>query len=270
MNMNKTRLTPAVLSALLLAALCAGCSVKEDRTACPCALILDFSEVGMDRADSLSLSVRSSDGFIYRDIVREDDYGTLYEVDIPKGETWINVFSVDPGRGGLTENLSEDWSTLSIPYGEECPEVSTFSMHATLMDETVTVPVDIHKNYCKMTISMLYEGPLPVQISLIGDVCGYDRDARPIEGDFLFEPTGTDGVFYAKIPRQVDTSLRLDLSDEEEVLREFAIGEYIEQSGYDWTAENLGDIVMQINYANSGISVTINDWSEKLEIETVI
>ncbi len=268
--MNKMRLSSAVLLGILVSALCTGCSLKEDRRDCPCVLTLDFSGVDRDMSDSLSLGVLSADGFLHRDVVRNTSYGVPYTVNVPKEELWINVYSIEPGGDSVLETVSEDMSSMTIPYGMECPQVSFFSMHANFDRETATVPVVLHKNYCRLAITMMYDGPLPLQISILGDVCGYDTEGEPTEGNFLFEPTGSRGLFYARIPRQTDSSLKLDISDEEEILREFAIGEYITESGYDWEAEDLEDVEIQINYTKTLVTIVVNDWSKSLDLETVI
>ncbi|MCD8312529.1 MAG: FimB/Mfa2 family fimbrial subunit [Bacteroidales bacterium] len=270
--MKRLRLSFIVLSGLFVIMLHTGCSIKEDRGACPCALILDFSGVDRYRSDSLSLGITSTDGFLYQDVVRSTSYGRPYRVNVPKGgEVWVNAYSVDTDRETLYGELSSDRSSLTIPYGEECPEVSSFSLHTSLLDETLTVPVILHKNYCRLTITMeTVNGTMPLQVAILGEICGYDRDGQPAEGEFRYEPAGSGGIFYAKIPRQTDTSLRLDIADSEETLREFAIGEYIIESGYDWEAEDLNDVEILIDFASSYVTVNVNGWTETIEIEAVI
>ncbi|MCD8206743.1 MAG: hypothetical protein LUD72_02275 [Bacteroidales bacterium] len=266
--MKKLRLSPVVLGFLIMG-LCMGC-IKENRSECPCTMVLDFSEVDRDRSDSLSLGIIAMGGFLHTAIIPSSEYGDLYRVEVPKGDVWVNVYSMDSWSEEISSALGEDYSSMNIPYGEECPEVRSFSLHKVLAAETVTVPVTLHKNYCRLSITMVYEGELPMQISILGDICGYDREGIPVSGAFLYEPTGSGGLFYACIPRQNDSSLRLDLSDEEEILREFAIGEYILESGYDWSAEDLDDVWIEVDYTKTHVTITVGDWTTVVEIETVI
>ncbi len=268
--MKKLRLSPVVMLVCLVMGLCISCSLKEDRSECPCMLVLDFSEVDRDRSDSLSLGIVSATGFLHTAVVPSGEYGDLYRVEVPKGEVWVNVYGVDSWSEEFESALSEDNSSIYIPYGEECPEVRSFSLHTILSAETVTVPVELHKNYCRLSITMVYEGELPMQISILGDVCGYDKEGSPVSGAFLYEPMGSEGLFYVRIPRQTDSTLRLNLSDEEEVLREFAIGEYIIESGYDWLAEDLDDVWIEVDYTKTLVTITVGDWTKIVEIETVI
>ncbi len=268
--MKGLRLSSVLLLGCLIPALHTGCSIKEDRSACPCALILDFGGVDRDRSDSLSLAILSPDGFLYHDIVRSDSYGSLYRVDVPKGELLISAFGGESGEESPFGAISQINSSMDIPYGEECPEVNSFYLHTFFGDETVTVPVILHKNYCMLSVTMAYEEVKPLGIAIVGDVCGYDPDGAPVTGDFLFEPYADGGIFHVSIPRQTDSSLKLNIFDEDEILREFAVGEYIAESGFDWTAEDLGDVDIEIDYAVTRLTVRVNGWSKTVEIETVI
>ncbi len=268
--MKRLRLLPVVLGFCLVMGLCMNCSLKEDRSECPCTLVLDFSGIDHDWSDSLSVGIMSAGGFLHTAVVPSTAYGDLYRVEVPKGDVWINVYGADSWTEEFVSAITADNSSLYIPYGEECPEVRSFSLHNSIYAETVTVPVILHKNYCRLSITMVYEGELPMQISVLGDICGYDREGSPALGAFLYEPTGSGGLFYARIPRQIDSSLRLDLSDEEEVLREFAIGEYIVESGYDWEAEDLDDVWIEVDYTKTLLTITVGDWTKVVNIETVI
>ena len=61
MKMSSFRML--LLTACML--ICAGCSVKEDRTVCPCRLFLDFSEVDPSAVKSADFHLSASDGFIF-------------------------------------------------------------------------------------------------------------------------------------------------------------------------------------------------------------
>ncbi len=260
-----------MMSMILIAAICVGCSVKEERSGCPCVLILDLSGVDPDKSDSLSLSVLSAGGYLYQDLVQSSAYKDLYTVDVMKGEYWLNIYSVEPGGEDLGGMLSSDGSTLTIPPGQDSPMVNMFSLSLSLLDETVEVPVALHKNYCTITISMVAEGESPFELAMIGEVCGYGKDGLPVRGDFYYEiPQSPEGTFQLRVPRQLDSSLRLSISDEEEVLREFAVGEYILESGYDWDAEDLEDVEMEIDYAKTNVLFEINGWVKTVEMEVVI
>lgn len=55
-----------------------------------------------------------------------------------------------------------------------------------------------------------------------------------------------------------------------DVLRTFSIGEYIIESGYDWTAESLEDVNVEIDYAKTEVSFTVNDWEKTVHFDVEI
>ena len=265
------RLSSVVLFGLVVIALCIGCSVKEDRSVCPCVLMLDFSGVDPGRSDSSYLSVLSADGFLHRHTVHSDGYGRLYRTDVPKSGVSVNVYSPVSGYPDFSDMLGEDGASLIIPYGEECPAVDMFSVRVDTDAESVTVPVVLHKNYCVLSIEMVADTGQDLDLRIGGNICGYDKNAIPVFGDFSFSPGTDEGGFSSvRIPRQLDGSLRLFISDGDGVLREFAIGEYIIESGYDWKAPDLEDISVKIDYSRTEVTFVVNDWETAFDIDVEI
>lgn len=265
------RLSSVVLFGLVVIATSMGCSVKEDRSGCPCVLMLDFSRVDTDRYDSAFLGLLSADGFLHRYVLDNGMYGEPYRVEVPKNGIWVNVCSVESGYDDLSGMLVPDWAGLHIPDGEECPPVNMFSAYVDTAAETVTVPVVLYKNYCVLSIEMVADVPADFIIAIEGNVCGYGKDGAPVPGNFRVVP-GLDekGCCSVRIPRQVDSSLRLVISDGDGVLREFSVGEYIIESGYDWGTDSLEDVDIKIDYAKADVTLVINDWEATFDINVEI
>ena len=53
-------------------------------------------------------------------------------------------------------------------------------------------------------------------------------------------------------------------------LKTFALGNYIQQCGYDWTSEDLQDIVVKIDYACTRISITVGPWEYSYDVDIEI
>ena len=114
-------------------------------------------------------------------------------------------------------------------------------------------------------------GDYPFSLTVKGNICGYSPDRSVVEGDFSFTfVPASDGTGSVRVPRQTDDSLILQIRDGNRVLREFALGEYVAESGYDWEAENLSDVEIAIDYANSNITVKVEGWSDIFEYDVVI
>ena len=45
---------------------------------------------------------------------------------------------------------------------------------------------------------------------------------------------------------------------------------YIAETGYDWSEEDLKDVKVEINYANSYISINVSGWSGSYEFDVEI
>ena len=74
---------------------------------------------------------------------------------------------------------------------------------------------------------------------------------------------GTEGNLQAGLPRQVDASLLLEVDDGTSVQKTFALGEYIISSGYDWTAEELEDMTVTLDYQITYVKITVSGWDKE-------
>ena len=138
--------------------------------------------------------------------------------------------------------------------------------------EQHTEEVRLGKDYCRIRINMLTsDKDYPFRLTVRGNVCGIRPDRSVVPGDFSFGFTLDDtGQGEVRVPRQTDNSLILQILEDETVLREFALGEYIAETGYSWTDENLEDIEVSIDYAHSDISINVESWAGSFEFDVVI
>lgn len=272
--MDKGIMPSAVLVAVAVAAMCVGCSIKEDRSLCPCSLALDFSDVEPSAAEVSEVYISAADGFLYHDreaaggIMEAEVSGSLrkiYSVDVPKTALDVSVVSGAgqchlPGKG------------IIIPSGEECPPVFMHYSKIIADAERMLEPVTLHKDYSRIGIKILASPEVyPFNLSVNGNVCGINMDRSVILGNFSYSfVPDSGGSGSVRVPRQLDNSLVLQVLDQGRVLREFALGEYIAESGFDWRQEDLADIEVEIDYSNSYISVEVAGWSGSFEFEVVI
>ena len=106
---------------------------------------------------------------------------------------------------------------------------------------------------------------------MTGSIDGYDRYGCPSEGAFRYSPRkGDDGSFAVSVPRQVDNSLRLEVNDGMDVLKVFALGEYLHMSGFDWEAGDLEDVTVSIDYSLTRLSLIVEGWDEEYFFDVVI
>lgn len=242
----------------------AACSVKEDRGCCPCCIMFDLSGAG-DAVDSLQLSLASADGFLFN-VILPLDKDSVYTIEVPKDLYLSNVFH---GDGGL---FSESRGIV-IPEGGQCPPVYMSSERIEAYGEYYESRPVLSKNYCRARMQLVCEDASVLDFSLRirGNVNGYDLDGLPSDGNFSFVPEiGQTGWCEVRLPRQKDASLMLDVMDGDNVLRSFSLGLIMIESGYDWSARDLDDIELTVDYSRTAVSFIVDDWEKEFTFDITI
>lgn len=287
---------------------CPGCSVKEDRDLCPCALVLEFPREDADRLhDGVTVCMRghSDDAFSLCDTLLAGRAASSggpdtvsgkwsYSYVVPKGDINLAVaYSAD----GLAGELNSSGRWIEIDEGRPCPSIWTCCEKVSARADRVTVPVRLHKNFCRIDIQVrdVDGAEFPFKLRVRGNVNGYGLDGKPARGAFLCdaersetesagsgtesdgddsgtasESTGYGHGYAVTVPRQTDDSLILEIVTGDGVAKSFAIGNYIAASGYDWTSADLKDICLEIDYARTVVSFTIDKWTHSEQFEVVI
>ena len=85
---------------ILLAGVSLGqaCSVKEDRTPCPCLLTLDFNCPDVPEARSVGLLVTSHGDLVWKDTVDVDRKRNGYSVSVPRSALHVRAWIGKIGR----------------------------------------------------------------------------------------------------------------------------------------------------------------------------
>lgn len=252
-----------VASAAVLLMLC-GCSVKEDRSACPCLLVLDFSQTDPVFFTSSEVAASSADGFSFRTSVDAVRYQDPFGIRVPRSGIYLDVSFCRDGFTGFENGFT-------VPPGNGFPELYLHSVVYDTDSEMLPVQVRMRKSFCHMTVRFKSPATVMYGVMIEGNVCGYGPAGKIEDGAFSVSPIQDgDGAFHVNVPRQKDPSLILKVKDETDVLREFAIGEYIWESGYDWNLPDLEDIEIEIDYTRTDIILKVNDWETSLSFDVTI
>lgn len=257
----------SVFAAALVCVL-ASC-IKEDRSGCPCYLTVDPTLVPSAVGGKMPATLEISGARDFRDslLLDGETCAEPFVVPVPRPNVFVSVFAgaedcFVPGEG------------IRIPPGSDCPGVYLYSARVvTDGEESFVKPLPV-KQFCVLTVKIVPVNDVFLEsfhLEISGSICGYHLDSRPAEGDFRCSafPSG-DGLCTARLPRQRDNSLMMQVMEGEAALRYFALGEYIAASGYDWTAENLEDIYLEIDYAATSFTVRVNGWETTVEYEVLI
>ena len=243
------------VAGILLTGVFLACSVKEDRSGCPCRLMLDLSDVDTNVVKSLNLLVWSDDGLLGSDKIEADDFENTYVMKVSREKLRLNLWNGD-------YEGYDDFGEIRIPYGCECPQLYMQSMVADAVGETWFAKVRLGKNHCRLTVMMEGTDAVPYSFTFKGNIAGYNAEGRPSQGEFACVAYPEDErSSYAMVPRQVDNSLMLEVDDGTRVVKTFALGEYIAATGYDWTQSDLKDITIVIDYSITYIKVSVSGWA---------
>lgn len=236
-----------VLFALaLLTAL--SCSIKEDRTGCPCSLTVVLVEAGGPDGDDLVLGISG--------LPDERIPGTRIpeslERCVEKGVHRVTAFS-----GG----------ELSIPYGDACGPLMARSESIECLLDKALYTLRLQKQYIVLTFRTDHTcGGIVVRSRWAGLSV---EDLSPAEGRFRAEAARTSpGEFKVLLPRQGDASMVADiLGGDGAVLQTIKAGAFLEAAGFDFSAANLDDAIICLEYGSGAFSVTVEDWQSGAEDE---
>lgn len=248
--MSFERLGIIALALLLLSA----CSVKEDRSDCPCHLSLNLS------GTPLKLRIAGEGSIIERDIPED----TLLVVLVPRGDLTLSAL-----KGA---DYSADGS-VRIPQGYDSPPVYIDACSVDTDSESAAVDLRPRKSYCALTV--VCDGPPgggePYWVEFKGNVCGWEENGTLIEGPFSYRCVPeSDGSFTVRLPRQRDESLRMDILFSDRIVRSFALGTALSRSGYDWSEPELPDRELILSLSLTDISLAHDLWTEELYMDIEI
>jgi len=213
--------------------------IKEDRTACPCVLSIDIG--GMPR-------------YPVNLLLEGVDYSTTLEalcdtvITVPVPKSGVRLVAI------AGTSLPEGKSVV-IPLGYDCPPLYLYNEWIDTQTDEESVKLQLHKHFCGLSLS--FDGPPgwgePYWASVRGRVHGLSLEGEPMEGEFSCRlDMGND----IRLPRQHPAEeLWLDITMPDKVVRSFALGNYMQDAGYDWTAPNLDDLSLQIDLSVTAITI---------------
>lgn len=242
------------------------CSVKENRSDCPCYVnvnIDDYLKSGFDRA----LLSFSSGGLIDREEVDLSPFeGVGYEQAMPRRLGRVAVAS------GLSKTIVKS-DTLLTPYGIETDPLWLFCEEFLCTDDEYRIESVARKQYCRLVIGvkgLASGGAYDYSFVVKGNCNAIDMySATAIEGKYCAEAIRNEtGIFSVRIPRQKKSELLLEVIDKKtlsssgEYSVKFTVdlGAIFTASGYNWERKDLLDAEVSIDYANAQVSFRIEDW----------
>ena len=235
----------------------ASCSIKEDRSGCPCVLTIDASNI---RADEISI-ICSNTSRLLKTVLIPIETGPILRINVPRGH--VNVATYTGNEFSKEQN-----DTLVIPYGKEADCIYANACQINTEAETAYTRIALNKQFARISLEFanLPEdwSVLNTKLTVSGKTNGLSlNDLSPSEGEFKCDVAPDNkGIFSFKVPRQKGNDLYCRIENEEQISAPIALGEILESIGFDWTKENLDDISLELEFPSSVISVSITDWDD--------
>ena len=261
--MAKTK-TLIILAALLSLA---ACSIKEDRTPCPCWLSIDFSKVSQQNVNVAAWG--DSELFSERIAVKDYLEAESYEKTVPKGYVYTSVVSGE-------RDMQRSGARLTIPLGHDADSIYAHAASVKCLGEFAKDTAELHKQFARVFVSVeIPEGHnYPYTFSACSNVSGMDmRDLSPVDGEFRYNlKFGEDNICMFCVPRQKEEGgeLRLLIYEGDKVIETIPLAEWIAKMGYNWLKKDLEDIYIGVDYAKAEVSITIKGWDEGISFKVEI
>jgi len=244
---------------LMLLVLSRYCSVLEDRGECPCLLEIDLSGCA-GHGSTLFLEGWTEAGFAFGSQVLEEEFQTPFEVEVPRGKVSRCAYM---GVDGMVST----GMALTVPRGCQADAILAEKVEVQTEGDNATDRVVLHKQYCDIVLTFKHMESLNVtdaSMAVHGTWAGIDLPTLlPREGDFQCSPVMNEhGEWVVRVLRQGDDSLRLDVDFGRGASEEVKLGKIISEAGYDWHAEDLDNIWLEIDWTMGEIALRIENWKD--------
>ena len=119
----------------------ASCSIKEDRSGCPCVLTIDASDI---RADEISI-ICSNTSQLLKTVLIPIETGPILEINVPRGH--VNVATYTGNEFSKDQN-----DTLVIPYGKEADCIYANACQINTDAETAYTRIALNKQFARISL----------------------------------------------------------------------------------------------------------------------
>lgn len=241
------------------------CTVKEDRSLCPCWMQIDLSQCPYSLSSVTLLGWTQRGGSLFNCDVNNSLFTAPCQQTVPRGE----IVSYCALAGLESEQISD--LSLGIPVGEQCGQVYAYRADVLADGESIQDCVRLHKQFAAVAVKISdVKGPFSLLVR--SRWCGWSLvDLSPLRGEFTYCPSSSeDDVWLFRIPRQGDDSIVLELTLQSGLTYTFPLGDEIRRSGYDWGAEDLDDISIGLDYVSSGITIEVVGWQQGVVYDEII
>ena len=241
---------------LIAILLICSCSVKENRSVCPCELVVRSDEP-LKTEGNVLVSVIQDGAVVKQGMMGREDFDAgLCRMTVPRKPSVVTVFT------GITGMNTVEGRRLDIRARHQCDELYSDSAFAELTGDEQECVLTPHKNFARLNIITLGL-PDDAEVSVSGSVQGYDLcSTDPCEGRFGCTPDykGQAGGYNVRLPRQLDDALSMNVIVAGKRFSTVPIGVMIADTGYRFDDPDLLDISLTVDFSQSFVLVCVGDW----------
>lgn len=251
----KRRLHSACLLFILLSGI--SCTVKEERTDCPCFLHVSFAAPDTSgTAEVLGWGT----GRLFREKVRIESSRPAWIRPVQKGYLTLSACK---GVG----NASLDGHQVTVRAGQQSDSLYAFFTRVDATGDLAHAEVRFRKQFATVFLDIRKPAAVVRKCAFLveGNTCGFDLlDFTPVPGPFRFQPRSREGesIVPFRVPRQSDLSLTVTVCPEGGPAARIPLGELVERLGYRWDTEELQDIYVSVDLAWGFVEIGIAGWEQ--------
>jgi len=241
------------------------CSVKEERSDCPCCLGLDYSECILGNNELVLKAWEEDLSESFRDTPLSGSTGEYREYSVPKCD--LTVLSLVGATESADGKIFADSGCQadSIYASLEC-----FSTRCEYCFKRLC----LKKQFATLRLS--FDAP-PVGVTELivesgtAGVSLLSLEGLPGHFKYNLKKTG-ESRYEVRLFRQCDEHLSLFVFSETLAggFKEINLASLLSECGYDWKEESLRDIDLQVDNALGKMTIMISDWNEKMGITVEI
>lgn len=238
------------------------CSVKEDRTVCPCLLEVVFPGKVNNSGRALLKGWTTEEVFSEEmTLVGKQD---TYKRRVPR--TMIHFSAVV----GLVQ-CEQQGHVITVPEGGQSDSLYGYIDYVDCTGETAYTEVNYHKQFATVTIQIINESFPSQDYSFVvsSGSSGLDiLSLQAVAGQFKHQLKLEEGKrMVFRLPRQGDDSLVLLVAHISGDSVQFPLGQFIRNTGYDWDATDLKDIFITIDISRNQVTIGVAGWENAAEYE---
>lgn len=234
------------------------CGVRENRDICPCWLEFIFKDCHLKTNKLVICGWRN--GTIFHDEISLGEWPESYEKEVEKGVLRTCVYA------GV-ENSIIDGYQITTPEGEQADRLYLHRNTIVCDGEFAHDTVILYKQWLTVKVKVHFkEGTEPEDgsIEVRSDVVGVDiLNQVPLHGTFRYTPQKDEtGRYVFRLLRHDVGSedLYMDIYMKENLVDKMNLTHALSSRDYDWTADNLSDVEMNIDMENKDIYIKVVPW----------